>query len=147
MTIKERENYVYLIFNIYLGVFTLLGGFLLIVGIVEAALALVTRGEIISALSVFLDRFLHAFLGSLWAGWLISGIPGGIMFLPEYLQQKGFKLNFLSVLLFIVLIIPVSLFVPTPFALYSAIKYKFPIKIEFVSAKKLREREKKKRTK
>ena len=147
MTIKERENYVFIIINIYLGVFTLLGGFLLIVGIVETASALVAEGEIIPALSVFLYRFLHAFFGSLLTGWIISGIPGGILFLPEYLKDKGFKLNFLSVLLFLVLIIPVSLLVSTPFALYSAIKYKIPIKIEFISAKKLREREESERTK
>ena len=140
MDIKERTQYTQAVLSVYVTVFVLAGGVALLGSIVNIVMGLVAGDSISIALLLFLHHLLFSVGAGLAGGWVMAGILGGGWLILEYFHQKKKKVNALTLLLLLFLTIPVGVFVATPFAVYSAVKYKIPLKIEFESNRRARSR-------
>ena len=143
MDIKQRRQYTETILSIFLRFFILTGAIYLLGGMIRIVMEFVTMNKDFSVLGLFSQLFYPPLIAGVVAGGLFASIIGGIWLVFEYLHLKKKKVNFLNIIIALFLV-PIGVCLAIPYAIYSIVKYKIPLSIEFQSARKGRTKKSKK---
>ncbi|MCL2698872.1 MAG: hypothetical protein FWE68_01015 [Defluviitaleaceae bacterium] len=134
MNIKERTEYTQTILSIFLSFGTMAFGVALLGSILNIVGVLLDGESFASALLLLLRQLFLSFGVGLAGGWIFAAIIGGWWLVAAYFERKKIKFNALTCILLAVSALPIGLFTATPYAIYSAAKFKIPLKIEFRSS-------------
>jgi hypothetical protein len=144
MKLKERTKYTQIIFSVFLRFGTIAFGVTLLASILNIVGVLLDGENFASALLLLLQQIFLSFGAGLAGGWIFASICGGFWLIPLYFERRKIKLNALTVILIVVSVIPIGLFTAMPYAIYNAMKFKIPLKIEFRSSSESKSKKRKK---
>lgn len=147
MNLKHRTEYTQAVLSVYLTVFTIAFGAALLGSVINIARGLIDGGSISSALVLLLQQIVLSLAAGLAGGWIMSAILGGGLLILACFAQKKIKVNILSVIILLIFMMPVGLIAATPYAVYSAVKFKIPLKITFESRHSSRKKKKRRQKK
>ena len=139
MHLDERKKYALTVLSVLIRFFVIVGVLVLLSFIAALLGNLVFGGGISFPVSIVSDVLRGLIVGGFAAGWFFAGIMAGILLVSDYFVRK--KKNSLWVyVLLTILAIPIGIVAGVPFAIYTAVKYRLPIKIEFERRRRSRKR-------